>query len=648
MSSEDDIPEGVQRPGRSMQHTAPGVFGAKELPKSPEVPILSTGDVVGGRFQVERYLGASGGGISYVCRDQSNNEEVAVKVLAMGPPSKPKFDEMYDLVRVASGINHRNLTKILGMGRTPTGEAFVAMEFVRGATLSSVISEKRQESGALSLRDAFTVAAHICNALEPVHARMTHGVLTPYNVYIEKRGVLRLGNLAFGKLAADMLFERHEGPYVDSIYVAPEVAESPELINSAADIYSLGLLVAEMLSPGGLPNDRDEARVMIAQALASYPPALTQLIMRSISEDLTARPKDVATFRDKLREIAESTGVRLTGAPPPGALMIEPAVAEATQEDDIFAIPELSGLGGEPSEANNERYLVQRAGLDYGPFSAEAVLEQLYRDEIDEFSPVLDRVSQDRRPLGEIPEFKKQVQAYIPKREERRRIEAELRAKRQEQIKKGGLGILYASIAGGLVVLGTMLTLYLLQPDPEPIPMDRAFASLDFKFQPPPKDFQAVAVDASFLNSLFNPQASEEEIAKAVASKRKKGPKRGTSKRPTRGGGDGEGTEVQELDMSGSGSDYILTDEDVNDVIMSNFGGVRTCILDELKSDSRFRGVTVIFFVRPSGTTGGVKIKEEKYRDKPVGECLTSRFRSMKFPEHGGLNRGVQFPLLVQ
>lgn len=646
MSNEEDIPAGVQVPARALQHTAPGVFGAKELPKGQAVAQLATGDVVGGRFEVQRYLGASGGGISYLCIDQGNQQEVVIKVLAMPAPSKAKFDDMYEQVRVASLISHKNLTKIVGMGRTPGGEAFVAMEFVKGATLSSIIAEKRQEAGALSLRDTFTIIAHLCNALEPVHARMTHGVLTPYNVYVEKRGVVRIGNLAFGKLAAEMLLERGEGPYVDSIYIAPEIAEAPELLSSAADIYSLGILTAEMLSPGGLANDRDEARVQIAQLLASYPPALTQLVMRAIGEDLTARPKDVATFRDTLQKIAESTGVRLTGAPPPGGLMIEPAIAEAEAEDDIFAIPELSGVGADPSEASNERYLVQRAGLDYGPFAAEAVLEQLYKDEIDEFSPVLDRVTQDRRPLGEIDRFKKEVQAYIPKREERRRIEAEQRAKRQEQIKKGGLGLLYSGIAGGVVVLGIMLTLYLLQPAPEPIPMDRAFASLDYKFMPPPKDFQAVAVDASLLNSLFNPQASEEEIAKVLAAKRKKGPKRGNSAR--KGSGDDGNTDVQELDMSGSGSEHILTDEDVNEVIMANFGGLRTCILEELKSDSRFKGVTVQFFVRPSGTTGGVKIKEEKYRDREVAECLTSRFRSMKFPDHGGLNRGVTFPLLVQ
>ncbi len=647
MSDQDDIPEGMQRPGRAIQQTAPGVFGARELPKSHVAASLSTGDVVGGRFEVLRYLGASGGGISYLCVDQSHENEVVIKVLAMAPPSKTKFDEMYDQVRIASGISHRNLTKIIGMGRTPSGEAFVAMEYVKGATLSSLIAQRRQESGALSLRDAFTVIAHIANGLDPVHARMAHGVLTPYNVYIEKRGVVRVGNLAFGKLAAEMLLERNEGPYVDSIYVAPEIADAPELLNSAADIYSLGMLTADMLCANGLSNDRDEARFKIAQELSGYPPELMKLIMRAIGEDLTGRPKDVATFRDSLKKIVESTGIQLSGPPPPGGLPVESAVHEADAEEDIFAIPELSGLA-EPTDTSNERYLVQREGLDYGPFSAEMILEQLHRDEIDEFSPVLDRVSQDRMPLGECPRFKRDVQEYLPKRQERRRIEAELRAKRQQQMKKGGLGLLYSGIAGGVIVLGIMMTLYFLQPAPEPIPLDRAFASLDYKFQPPPKDFQAVAVDSSLLNSMFNPKASEEEIAKVLATKRKKSPRRASSNSKKRNGEQGGETEVQEIDMSANGSDHILTDEDVNDVIMSNFGGLRSCILTELKSDSRFRGVTVQFFVRPSGTTGGVKIKEEKYRDRQVADCLTSRFRSMKFPDHGGLNRGVTFPLLVQ
>ncbi|MEM1198561.1 MAG: hypothetical protein AAGI06_04555, partial [Pseudomonadota bacterium] len=56
-----------------------------------------------------------------------------------------------------------------------------------------------------------------------------------------------------------------------------------------------------------------------------------------------------------------------------------------------------------------------------------------------------------------------------------------------------------------------------------------------------------------------------------------------------------------------------------------------------------FKGVTVQFFIKPSGTTGGVKIVEGRYNSTPVGNCLKGKFRAMRFPKHGGLNKGVQY-----
>lgn len=642
-----EIPSAVQKPGRAIQNTAPGVFGAQELPR--QQASLGTGDVVGGRFEVGRYLGSSGGGISYLCVDQRSGDDVVVKVLAMPSPPKAKFESMYDTVRTASSIQHRNLTKIIGMGRTPTGEAFVAMEFVRGSTLSAILAQYRDQNRRLTLRDTYTIIAHTANALEVVHEKMSHGVLTPYNIYLDRRGVIRLGNLAFGRIAAEFLYEHNEGPFTDSIYVAPECATSPDLINDAADIYSLGMLTAELLSRRGLPADRDEARVMVAAALSEHPERILSLVMSSISEDLAGRPRSVVEFRERFHEILKAEGIVLTGPPPEGALPIEPAVEETGTEDDIFDIPELGGLGGEPSDAAEQRYLVSKGGLDYGPFTAEDVLAQLYKDEINEHSSVLDRVTQERQELGEMPRFRREVAEYVPARDARLRREAEARAELQRKVKTGGVAALVVGIAVGAAVLVTMVVLYLMQPDPEPLPLDKAFASLDYTFQPPPKEFQTVSVDSELLNSIFNPRASEEEIAAAIKKRkttraRRAPTKKAASKKPATS----EGTEVQELDMAASGSDHILSDQEVNDVILAGFGGLRSCVLQELKRDSRFKGVTIQFFIRPSGTTGGVKIQDSKYQSSQVADCLTARFRNMKFPEHGGLNRGVTYPLMVQ
>lgn len=631
----------TQRPGRGVHVTAPGVRTAQEL---PEGATLNTGELVGGRFVIVRYLGSSGGGVSYLSEDTSLGGEVVIKVLSMESPDNVDFGHMAETVRLASTIEHRNLTKIIGMGRVEDGRAFVAMQFVKGATLSAILAKRRKEGGALSVRDTFTVLAHVCEALEAVHAHMHHGVLTPYNIYLDPRGVIHVGNLAFGKIAAEFLAKDNRGPFRDSIYVAPEAEHTPDLMSDAADIYSLGMIAAEMLSPSGLPNDRDEAKAEAIMMLSSYPAVLSKLISNCIGENLAARPRSARSFRDQFLKAVREMGVDVAGAPPEGDLHVEPAIHEAdVEEENLFDIPELAGLGAETSDPEQERYLVSKGGLDYGPFSSERVLEQLYQDEIDEFTAVLDRVTQDRVPLGEMAQFRKQVEAYIPKREERRRQEAAARAELERKVKQTGWGVFAAGCVIGAFVAAGQIYYLATRPDPVSFPIQEAFAEMDYKFLPPPKEFTAVSVEKDLLESIFNPQASQEEIEKALKKRRKR---RGKTKRRPKSAQGGDG--VQEVDFTaGGGTSHTLTDGEVNDVILASFGGLRSCILKELKSNPQFRGVTVKFFIRPTGTTGGVKI-QGKYSGTTVGDCLTSRFRSMKFPEHGGFNRGVIYPLQVQ
>ncbi len=637
----------TQRPKRGLHVTAPGVRTAQEL---PDGATLNTGELIGGRFVIVRYLGSSGGGVSYLSEDTTVSGEVVIKVLSMESPDNLAFGQMAEAVRLASTIEHRNLTKIIGMGRVEDGRAFVAMQFVKGATLSSILAKRRKEGGALSVRDTFTVLAHVCDALEAIHQQTHHGVLTPYNVYLDPRGVVHVGNFAFGKIAAEYLAKFDRGPFRDSIYVAPEAEHSPELMSDAADIYSLGMIAAEMLSPAGLPADRDEAKAEAIMMLSSYPAVLSKLVANCIGENLAARPRSAKSFRDQFLKAVREMGIDVTGAGPEGSLHVEPAIHEADEaEENLFDIPELAGVGGDVSDPEHERYLVQKGGLDYGPFTAEKVLAQLYADEIDEFSSVLDRISQHRVPLGEMDKFRGAVNEYIPKRQERRRLEAQARADLERKLKKGGwAGFAIACAALAVVVAGQI---YYLATRPEPVsfPIQEAFAEMNYKFLPPPKEFTAVSVEKGLLDQIFNPQASEEEIQKALKKRRKK-----RGKRPTRtgggggGGGDESGDGVQEVTFGeGGGTEHTLSDDEVNDVILAGFGGLRSCILTELKSNPGVRGVTVKFFIRPTGTTGGVKV-QGKYSGTSVGDCLTSRFRSMNFPEHGGFNRGVIYPLEVQ
>lgn len=644
-------PTGQVPPRLAVRAQAPGVRSSKEAPQSSVT--LRTGDSVGSRFFVERYLGSSGGGISYLCNDAQTQEPVVVKVLDMPFPGKEAFAELSEQVRIASTISHRNLSRLVGMGRTDNGEVFIAMAFVDGATLSQLVADRRREGRTLSIRDTFTVLAHVCNALDVVHKYTTHGVLTPYNIYVNKQGVVAVGNLAFGRMVSEMLYDRGEGPFVDSIYVAPEVIADPKSLNPRSDVFSLGMVAAELLHPVGLPNDRKQARDMAVDGLAKYPPSLFSLISQAIDNDPSQRPGSAQEFREIFEDIAREVGAKLSGAPPPGALQIEPAVEEvesksADESDDLFGLLDLDGLEsvGGPSD---DRYLVQKGGLDYGPFTEEQLIEQLYADEIDEHSQVLDRITQERKDLQEMENFRKIVTDYVPIREERRRREAEARAELHRKVKKGGWAALAVACVAMLFVLGSMILFWLSRPSPAPMQLENAFASLDYSFLPPPSDFQAVAVDADILQSIFNPRATEEEIARQLQRVRSSKRRAPGASAQRRAGSNDDDSGVTEVDMSGSGSTHHLTDHEINEVILSDMNHLRRCIMQEINQNRSFRGVTVKFFIRPSGTTGGVQIVEERYRSRPVGECMVQRFRSMRFPEHGAIsNRGVEFPFYVQ
>lgn len=636
-------------PKPAMQKKAPGVRGSRHI---PDETTLETGSAVGNRFFVERYLGSSGGAVSYLCNDKQTQTPVVVKVLRIPAPDKQEFEDLGAKIAVASSVDHRNLLGAVGMGRIDGGEVFVAMEYADGSTLSQLVAERREEGRTLSLRDVFTVLAHTCSALEAVHeAGSFHGVLTPYNIYVDTSGVVNVGNLALGRVTSGYQYERGEGPFVDSIYVAPEATENPGQLDHRSDLYSLGMIAAELLSPTGLPNNRKKAHDMAVDALSKYPPGLFGLISSCLSENPDQRPTSTIEFRDEFEEIARQAGARLEGTPPSGALPVEPAVGgDEEQEDEVFDLFDAAELQGPETTGSDDRYLVQKDGLDYGPFTEEEVLEQLYADEIDEHSQVLDRVTQQRRELQEFEVFRQPVLDYIPKREERLRKERERREEIKRKAKKGGEFGLVAAIIAGLVILGGMVWNWIHLPDPEPIPMNEAFASMDYHFSPPPTEFQTMEVDPDVMEGIFNPEATEEEVQQHLARARASRSGDGGGSGGTRRDQPAEEEQVTEVDLSESGSGAgHLSDNQINQVIMDDFPALRDCIMKQASRDASFTGVTVQFSIQPSGTTMGVGLKESGYESSEMGQCLIGRFRAMRFPEHGAIEpRGVEYPFHIR
>jgi len=374
------------------------VKGSRE---SPDQQLeFRSGDRVGGRFVVERYLGSSGGGISYLCREDDSGNPVVIKVLTMPAPRGEHLEWMRGKIRAASQIRAANTTDILGMGTTGDGEVYVAMDYIEGQSLSRALATQREKGREIGLAEMYHVVEHICNGLEAIHEHLAHGLLTPFNIYIGDSGQVQIQNLGFGEISARYLHSEGKGPFRDSIYVAPEVTADPDNLSPRSDLYSAGMIAAEMLSGGGLPRQRGRAREVAARIAKTYSDGIHRLVGASLSKDPSERTGSTAEFRMALENAVEEAGVDPADGLPSDGLPVRPAVDVREGDDELFDIP-----GPEQSEEvdtaqGEERYLVRKEGLDYGPFTKQEVLDQLYDDEIDEHTSVLNRAARGPAWLG--------------------------------------------------------------------------------------------------------------------------------------------------------------------------------------------------------------------------------------------------------
>ncbi len=636
------------------------------------------GQQIGGQFEVDKALGHNQLGTTYLARKLDNNRAMLLKTLPITGQDadfEAEYDRLRAEVRLVSGVPHKNLAKVYGIGRE-TSAAFVVMEHVEGLPLAEYLDKRRLRGESLNPKGVFNIIGHICSGLKALHAHCAHGTLTARHVFVTDQGRVKIVNIAYGHTLAATLHARALGPYVDSPFIAPELRDSPSMRSPAADIYALGMLTAEMLSPQPIPGHGEPARQRALAIAADFGPEILALIEASTDLDPNRRPNSAVDFRERLKVIVEAPTLAPLAAaiaepekpastntvdigPEPGQELLAddaPTPQPADTEDPFAKAAKILGKTGAISaiqvtegDKAGTRYLVSIDGLDYGPFSHEQVLEQLRSDQIDEFTSVLDRATQTRMALQDMPVFRQAVLKYIPVRAERQRIENERRAQRVQTAKTAGKWTSYAGIGAGLL-LGAVFAVYwfFIRPKPEALPEQTLIADLSegFKLLPPPKDFDQINVDKDMMAALFSENSAAVRKNIGGIGRRNQGDK------ATNGGGvnpqDDDLTNTVDFDGEGGGTDHVLTDGEVTRVVVSQFGGLQGCLMPELKRNPGFRGVRVKFFIKPSGTTAGVSVLESAYNSGPVGDCLKNRFRGMQFPAHGGFNKGVIFPLLIQ
>ena len=225
---------------------------------------------LGKQFTVGPLLGQGGFAVVFRARDHALNRDVAVKVMDTAGASSPLLAERF--VREAQTIarlEHPNIVPIYEVGQ-PGDLLYIMMRCVDGPSLRQLLSANKR----LSIGDAARVARAVADALGYAHSEsIVHRDVKPDNILLDKRGHVLVTDFGIAKAAqaATAAQLTTEGMIIGTPqYMSPEQATG-DAVDGRSDIYSLGIVLYQMLT-GGPPFDGDSSAKIIAQQLSATPP----------------------------------------------------------------------------------------------------------------------------------------------------------------------------------------------------------------------------------------------------------------------------------------------------------------------------------------------------------------------------------------
>ncbi len=269
------------------------------------------GRSLAGRLLVEERIGTGAMGAVYRAYQPSMRRPVAVKVVRADLVQDDHFVRRFlDEVRAVSKISHPNVVCVYDCGETSDGLLFLAMELVDGKPLSEILSLTPSFEPARIER----LLSQVCDSLAAAHAKgVLHGDLKPENIMVSQPAwaedvvkVYDFGLARFFTTAHPKAVNQDGTVSGTPEYMSPECA-SGDPVDVRSDIYSLGILLYELLS-GCVPfvgNSTPE--VMIQQVKLEAPPLseehpqhLRELAHRALEKDAAKRPQTIREFKKLL------------------------------------------------------------------------------------------------------------------------------------------------------------------------------------------------------------------------------------------------------------------------------------------------------------------------------------------------------------
>ncbi|WP_437816639.1 protein kinase domain-containing protein [Sorangium sp. So ce1078] len=311
-------------------------------PSPPAAP--PPGALVCGKYRLLRRIGEGAMGVVWAAHNEATSREVALKLLVRPDPELRV--RLLREARACGAVSHRNIVDIYDADETEGGDPFLVMPLLSGETLSSLLQRKRK----LEVPEASRIARDIARGLAAAHERgIIHRDLKPSNIFLhtepgESDYVVKILDFGVSKLLTgpDQI-RTATGILVGSpAYMSPEQVRAQGDIDTRADLWSLGVVMFEMLTSRRpiqgrahelLRNVLQGEIPTVSQVVWQIDPGLDALVAQCLQRDRQQRPRSAADVAAALESfVTPSTRPRSASSP-------------GSSPDLRFAVPQQPGRG---------------------------------------------------------------------------------------------------------------------------------------------------------------------------------------------------------------------------------------------------------------------------------------------------------------
>ncbi len=274
------------------------------------------GKRIDGRYEIQDVIGVGGMAVVYKAYDNIDDRIVAVKILKDEYLANEEFRRRFkNESKAIAVLSHRNIVRVFDVSFGDRLQ-YIVMEYIEGVTLKEYIKER----GVVTWNEALFFSIQILRALQHAHDKgIVHRDVKPQNIMLLENGTIKVTDFGIARFSHSETRTMTEKAIGSVHYISPEQAKG-ELTDEKADIYSVGVVLYEMLT-GQLPFDADSA-VSVALMQVNKEPELPrtinpnmpigfeQITMRAMQKDPTERYQSAAEMLLDLEELKRNPHIK--------------------------------------------------------------------------------------------------------------------------------------------------------------------------------------------------------------------------------------------------------------------------------------------------------------------------------------------------